>query len=268
MKDSLRLLLVVIAGVAALVLASSLLIPPEAPPPSAPPAPTPQPPAPDPVCPDCPQPRPWVPRQEGPVGLTRPRAPEAQVNGSVFSDGTEIRCDLPPDFHVKNRGGSDGSGLCVFASLKHSGIWQNDPIFSGLFEWMFSHPGGGYPEKVDRIIAQYCQEKNLPRPPYVQVEGTDLGILELACKNGLMPGVTYSYSPSGRYGGSRISHMVSLVHADARHFVILDNNFPKTYEWMSPDEFRKTYTGGRSGWAVIPLRPGPPPVPRNDRKGE
>jgi hypothetical protein len=189
--------------------------------------------------------------------------PAALVNGPRHIDGTEIDCDLPPDLHVRNRGGSDGAGLCVFASLCHSGSWQNDPVFAGLFEWMSHRPGGGYPDKVDRVIEEYCRDKSLPRPAYLQVEGTDLEVLKAACRSGRMPGVTYSYSPTGRYGGQRIAHMVSLVAAGDRWFVVLDNNFPQTYEWMSAEEFRRSYTGGKSGWAVIPLNPGPPPPPRN-----
>jgi hypothetical protein len=57
--------------------------------------------------------------------------------------------------------------------------------------------------------------------------------------------------------------MVSLLHASEKWFCILDNNYPQSFEWMSPDEFRRTYTGGRSGWSVILLSPGPPPVPKN-----
>ena len=60
-------------------------------------------------------------------------------------------------------------------------------------------------------------------------------------------------------------YMVSLVHADDQWFCVLDNNYPGVdkYEWMTPDEFRRSYTGGRAGWSVILLDPGPPPPPRN-----
>ena len=49
----------------------------------------------------------------------------ASVNGPVAPDGEEVQNDLPKEFpHIRNRGGSDGKGLCVFASLNHSAIWQ------------------------------------------------------------------------------------------------------------------------------------------------
>src|SRR4051812_43190599 len=134
----------------------------------------------------------------------------ATVGGPVAPNGTEIACDLPKDLQVKNRGGSDGAGLCVFASLKHSSQWQNIDATRSIFEWMFNHPGGGWPEKVDQVIAQICKEKGSPRPDYIQVQGKDLAILKLASKTGRMPAVTYSVSPTGRYGGRTIAHMVSL----------------------------------------------------------
>lgn len=186
----------------------------------------------------------------------------ANVTGPVQTDGTEVQLDLPQEFHLRNRGGSDGAGLCVFASIKHAAIWQSVHPLDHIFEFMFSRPGGGWPEKVDKMIHLLCREKNVPVPDYLQVTGQDIEILKLAAKTGRLPCVTYSFSPSGRYGGRRIAHMVNLLHADDKWFVVLDNNFPKSYEWMTPAEFSRSY-GGRSGWSVILLDSGPPPVPEN-----
>ncbi len=210
-----------------------------------------------------PEPRP-TPRR--PLLPRRPRSSlssEAFVGGPVGRDGTEVLCDLPGSLHQKNAAGSDGAGLCVYASARHSGLWQDDEVFQGLFDWMRRHPGGSYPEKFDRTVRQFCEEKGLPVPRYLQVQSNDLEILRAACASGRMPGVTYSFSPTGRYSGRRISHMVSLVHAGPRWFVILDNNYPgeEKLEWLTPEEFRRAYTGGRTGWAVINLEPGPPPIP-------
>lgn len=186
----------------------------------------------------------------------------ASVGGPVTPEGVPIVCQLPGHLHQKNKGGSDGSGLCVYASARHSGLWQNCPQFEGLFNWMTAHPGGSYPSKFQRTLEQFCQEKGYPVPPYVQVENNDLDVLRLACRTGRMPGVTYSFSPTRRYGGQRIAHMVSLVHADERTFTILDNNYigENAYEHLTPQEFLRTYSGGRTGWALILLTPPPPPV--------
>lgn len=221
--------------------------------PNAPNAPTPKPPPrPEPK----PKPKPWGLSLSAPVG--------AKVGGATNEDGTELQCDLPGALHQKNKGGRDGAGLCVFTSIAHAAHWQNVPLLEDFRDWMTKHPGGGYPEKVTKMIEQIAKEKGQPVPDYLQVQNNDLEILKAACASGRMPGVTYSSSPTGRYRG-RIAHMVSLVHADDRWFVILDNNYPGAdkYEWMSPEEFIKTYSGGRTGWAVILLNPPPPPPPRN-----
>jgi hypothetical protein len=191
-----------------------------------------------------------------------PGDPAGASVGGPERDGVRINCELPPGLHQKNTGGSDGAGLCVYASARHAGRWQNDPAFAGLFDWMRKYPGGSYPAKFKKTLEAFCREKGLALPPYVQVEGSDLEILKLASKTGRMPGVTYSFSPTRRYGGQRIAHMVSLVHADSGHFVILDNNYigADAYEWLTPEEFKRTYTGGRSGWAIILLVPGAPPM--------
>lgn len=270
-------------GLLALLVVGALLVgpyvePPHAVQPAKPPAnpivvptPTPAPiptPIPEPPPRPCPGPGP-CPRAAGdagcqPVGLGNGEvgAIEAVVDGENHN-GVEVQLPLPPDFHTKNVGGSDGAGLCVFDSMHHSGIWCNEPVFSAIFDWMKKHPGGGYPEKVTKMVKQCAKELGLPEPDYIQVTGKDLEILKTACRLGRMPGVTYNHSPTGRYNGMRISHMVNLVHADDNWFVVLDNNYvtgEKHLEWMSPSEFSKVYG---AGWAVIPLKAGPPYGPSN-----
>ena len=196
--------------------------------------------------------------------IVKPHRPfrEAKVGGDSAPDGTPIQIDLPQELRIKNVGGRDGAGLCVFTSINHAGIWQDVEVLKDFQKWMRSKPGGGYPSKVDKMIVQKCKESNIPIPEYIQVEGKDLELLDLACKTGRMPSVTYGFSPSGRYGRQRISHMVSLVHADKKNYAVLDNNYIDALEWLTHEEFQKTYmTDG--GWSVILLHPGPPPVPRN-----
>lgn len=186
----------------------------------------------------------------------------AKVGGSIAPDNTtELHCDLHGSQHLKNKAGSEGSGLCVFTSIDHAARWQNVQQLVGFRDWMTKYPGGGWPEKVTKKITEICKEKGVSEPKYIQIENKDLEILKSACSAGLMPGVTYDHSPTGRYNGQRIAHMVSLVHADNNWFCILDNNYPgvNQYEWMTPEEFRSVW----SGWAVILLSPGPPPPPTN-----
>lgn len=195
---------------------------------------------------------------------------DAKVGGKVAPDGkTEIQIDLPGSQQSKNIGSPppNGPGCCVFRSIDHAARWQNLPALQQFPEWMVSKhiAGGGWPAKVSELIPEIAADRKLPVPDYVQVQGSDLTILKLATATGRMPAVTYGISPTGRYGGSRIAHMVNCVHATDTYFAVLDNNYigESNYEWMSPTEFSQSYTINGGGWAVILLDVGPPPAPRN-----
>lgn len=216
-----------------------------------------------PATPQPPDPKPTPKRKP----LLRPWLVEASVGGPIAPDGTEVLIDLPASLQRKNTA-SKGLGNCVFTSIHHSALWQDVPALQEFPQWLITKgiPGGGYPSKVADLVPKIAKERGLPTPDFLQVESRDLEILKLACKTGRMPGVTYSRSPTGRYGGQKIAHMVSLVHASDAWFCVLDNNYigPTSLEWMTPSEFLATYTGGGgNGWAVILLDAGPPPCPRN-----
>lgn len=196
------------------------------------------------------------------LGLTQ----AGRIGGKLAPDGTtEIHCDLPADQMLKNKGGSDGAGLCVFTSAEHSARWQDISPLIGFRDWMTRYPGGGYPDKLKQKIEQICKERQAPVPDYIQLQGKAelLPILRAACESGRMPAVTYSFSPTGRYGGRKIAHMVSLVFCNEHWVCILDNNFPgpSQLEWISTADFVRSFTGGANGWAVIFATPGPPPFP-------
>jgi len=184
-------------------------------------------------------------------------AEKATIGGPTGPDGTEVACDMPAMEHIKNIGGRDGAGLCVFTSIEHSGRWQNCEDLRGFQKKMRTEAGGGYPEKVVRMMQKY-----VPSARYVQYSGSDPAILDLAIRTGRMPSVTYGYSE--RYGG-RVAHMVNLVHLDDRVACILDNNFigADKLEWMSRNEFLRRWKLGGGGWAIVVLNPSPPPVPVN-----
>jgi ketol-acid reductoisomerase len=130
---------------------------------------------------------------------------------------------------------------------------------------MTKYPGGGWPEKVDKMIEKICTERKTSKPAYLQVEGADLEIIKLALKTGRMPCTTYSISPTGRYGGQKIAHMVNTVHMDETWAAVLDNNYPgdDAYEWMDLAAYRRAYASGSTGWTVILLANPPPPPPKN-----
>lgn len=185
------------------------------------------------------------------AGSFAPLAPPAAP------DQTLAAADLPAALHMRNKGGSDGAGLCVFTSIEHCAAWQNVPELAGFQLWMTRKPGGGYPSKVDQMLAAFCREKGVPVPAYVQHEGGDERVLELAIKTGRMVAVTYGGSDD--FYRSYIAHMVNLVHLDAQRAAILDNNRPGVFVWMTRADFLKRWKAGGGGWAVVLLASPPPP---------
>lgn len=172
----------------------------------------------------------------------------------------EVVCDLPEGEKKKNVGGRDGSGLCVFTSIEYAARWQNERRLVDFQKQMRQEPGGGYPEKVDRMIKKYGQGTQ-----YIQHTGGDYEFLKSAIKSGRMPSVTYDGRDSHYGAGNRIAHMVSLVYADDEVACVSDNNYPRDNQlmWMSSVDFVSRWKGNSGGWAVVLLSPPPPPVPRH-----
>jgi hypothetical protein len=187
--------------------------------------------------------------------------------GGPSHDGKEIVCDLPQSELLKNKGGSDGAGLCVFTSLDRAARWANNPVLIGFRDWMTKHPGGGYPSKVDQMVKQKYEEykrdhPDAQPPEYVQNTNGDATFMELALKTGRMVSCTYGYSP--RYH-QNISHMVNLVYLDSKWACVGDNNFPGTneYEWVEREEFIRRWKMGGGGWSVVLLDAPAFPPPHN-----
>lgn len=181
----------------------------------------------------------------------------------VTAEGVRVTADLPVEQHHRNTGGmgrrgpGTGAGLCVFTSAWHAAIWQNLPELYGYRDWMKNKPGGGWPEKVDATLKQYCSEKGVAVPGYVQHTGGDVDFLKAALKTGRMVCVTYA----GRddfYSGP-IAHMVNLVYLDDKVAVILDNNRPGTFLRMSSQDFVERWMAMSGGWAFAFTAPPPPP---------
>lgn len=184
------------------------------------------------------------------------------IGGKTGPDGkTEITCDLPESEKKKNVGGRDGAGLCVFTSIEYAARWQCERTLFNLQSQMRKEPGGGYPDKVDKMLAKYA-----PGARYGQHTGGDESVLDAVLASGRIACVTYNgFDP--HYGQQSIAHMVALVHLDKEWACISDNNFPgdTQFTWMSRGEFLKRWKGGGGGWVVFLLRPPPPPCPKNWR---
>lgn len=181
---------------------------------------------------------------------------------AVGPGGIEATCDLPAELRMRNTGGmgrngpGTGAGLCVFTSIEHAAKWSNESRLVGLQKYMTTREGGGYPEKVDRVLAAYA-----PGIAYIQHTGGDLAFLRAALRTGRMPSVTYA-GRDPRYGSmQRIAHMVNVVYLSDTAAAVLDNNYPEKLLWMSAAEFRDRWLDMSGGWAVVTLAPAPPPVP-------
>jgi hypothetical protein len=187
----------------------------------------------------------------------------APTPAPVAPDGTSATVDLPTNRHIRNVGGSDGSGLCVFTSVQHSADWQNVRTLDGFREWMRRKPGGGWPEKLDDMLARFCATKGVPVPPYVQHTGGDAEFLEVALKTGRFPCITYAglddfyRDRAGR--PVKIAHMVNLAHLDGQRAAIIDNNRPGVWVWMTRAELLSRWRDMNGGWAVVLLDSPPPP---------
>lgn len=186
-------------------------------------------------------------------------------------DGVKATCDLPTTEHMRNTGGigpggpGTGAGLCVFTSAEHSARWQNISELYGLQKYMTTRPGGGWPEKLDQVIAAYCREKRVAVPRYIQHTGGDDTFLDGAVKTDRLVCVTYDgrddYYRDRANRPVQIAHMVNLAHIDAKWAAIIDNNRPGVWVWMSRADFLSRWRGNGGGWAVVFLNPPPPPHP-------
>lgn len=191
-------------------------------------------------------------------------------------NGTRATADLPSSEHKRNVGGSDSYGLCVYTSAWHAAIWQDVRELFEFRRYMERRPGGSYPTKFKATLEAYCRERQVPVPAYLQHEGGDAAVLELALRTGRMPCVTYAgVDGAGRYGGQAIAHMVNLVHMDDARAAIVDNNFPGSWLWMTRDQFLNRWRGlsdagrplyaGRQpvggGWCIVFLAAPPAPYP-------
>lgn len=173
----------------------------------------------------------------------------------VGPDGKVVRTNMPLNLYIRNTGGSDGLGLCVFTSIYHTGVYQGLPFYD-FRKYMERKPGGGWPEKVDRMVSEYCRAYKYDVPNYVHVYGLkSIDVIELAIRRGHMVCITWGTDYS-HYGGQTIAHMVNCVYLDKDWGAIVDNNFPNEVLWVRRKTFEKyaAWTGRLSQdglWAII-----------------
>lgn len=169
--------------------------------------------------------------------------------------GRTANAPIPPEQHVRNEGGSDGSGLCVIASILANGQYQRVPGLEGgkqsrLWQTAKSRPGGYYPEKLEALVKQVA-----PNEKWASYYGGDTAVLKSFSSKGYPIGATMN---TGRqYGYQSIAHMISLLHFDDAWACVADNNFVGQYSWMPAKEFERRWKDGDIGWAWIWTRMSP-----------
>jgi hypothetical protein len=175
---------------------------------------------------------------------------EPVLGGNVSPDGkTTVQIDVPAAMRNKNLPGTDGGGLCVWASITHAAKYQSIAPLTDLLQQMTRKPGGGWPQRVD-------QELSARPVDYGQYEGQDLTVISAALLAGKLPSVTYNgHDP--HYPNRSISHMVNCVCLTPQWAAVLDNNFIGANDivWMTPQEFAQRWTGKGGGWAVVLFGP-------------
>lgn len=195
--------------------------------------------------------------------------------GGPTDGGTRATVDLPKEQHIRNVGGSDGAGLCVFTSAEVVGRWQSVPQLDGFQRWMTQRPGGGWPEKLEEMLTRYCREKGASIPNFIQHTGGDEEFLDLAIRTGRAPCITYAGEDDfykDRFGRpAKIAHMVVCGHLDPAtapnpQGCILDNNREGKWIWMSRRDLLKRWRDMNGGWAVVFLDSPPPPHPAAARQ--
>lgn len=182
------------------------------------------------------------------------------------ANNADVAFPVPPTYAIRNVGGRDGAGLCVFTSINWAALMQGEQRLARFQAQMRAELGGGWPEKVDAMIAKYA-----PGVSYLQDESADWELLLAAVRSRRVPSVTYcGHDP--HYGKNTIAHMVNVIDATPERVVIRDNNFPAKDVVLTAREFRDRWEGKRflvwngssyqpvgGGWAVYLLHTGVPP---------
>lgn len=166
--------------------------------------------------------------------------------------GTTANAPIPKELHFRNEGGSDGSGLCVIASVVINGAYQRIPGLtllkdSPLWKAAKQKPGGYYPKKLDDLITEV-----MPTEEWVGYSDRDPAkldtILHTLSASGRAIGATMNTGALYKY--APIHHMISLVHYESGKLAcVVDNNDPGLYHWMPASEFLKRLMDGGEGWA-------------------
>lgn len=150
--------------------------------------------------------------------------------------------NVPVGMRQSNWLGSQREGSCVHASMISLFRWQNR--LNTADYWRRTYGNGAGPED---LAAKFDREKIR----YAYTTDGDVRFLEWACQTRRGCGITVM-------GGS---HMVALVHLDAKWAAVLDNNSVSKYRWV-PRETLIAEWKASHGWAVTILYTPAAPLPQ------
>ena len=182
-------------------------------------------------------------------------------------NGSEVIVDIPDEDCQPNAAGipgpgeKEGSGLCVWATLQMAARWQGIRELDDLFEYMKTQTGGGWPERVERIL-----KERAPGLDFSQYEGDNpVPFIEAALRTGRPVCSTYGYgelylNSAGQM--TQISHWILIVGLNGEWGQIKDNNDAFHVTWIKRTELIKRikYPKGKA-WLAVLMPPPPPPIP-------
>ena len=168
--------------------------------------------------------------------------------------GQAASAPIPDKYHMRNEGGSDGAGLCVYCSVIMAGATQGVADLakvkeSALWKHAKSRPGGSYPEKLAKDLnAVYPYEQWGEK--WQQYTGTDFGVLEKWSNEGRV--VASTMNTGGLYNYQPIHHMINVIGFRSGGYAgVVDNNEPGVRRWMPAKEFERRAIDGGYAWFFI-----------------
>ena len=149
--------------------------------------------------------------------------------------------DIPRPWRMTNWA-FHGEGSCVHASLVTLLHWQEQHRLAQW--WQAAYAGAEHPQRLSERL-------NRAGVRFAEVRTGDVRFLEWAVRTHRGCAVTVE----------RATHMVCLVHLDARWAGLVDSNAPQQIRWVPRREFLADWTSGSLTWAVTPVYVPPPPYP-------
>lgn len=185
------------------------------------------------------------------------------------------RVSLPDHAVLKNCASDvDHGGLNVNTCLEVLAHQSGQEVYYGFRDWSKKQPGGSYPKKLTKQVAEYLKERKSHRKPtLLQYDGHDPGWLETQLECNWAVAVTDHGGPLSRYA-TPCCTMAVLLHLDKDWACLFDPNFAKPgsccetedprfewvadprYEWVRRDVFLRRwraewFDGSSKGWAFV-----------------